>query len=207
MQAAVTTFSSVGVWLDSMDLGQYQGAFQGLGYDTVEAVLATGVSDTLLDSLDITHPPHRASLQLAGTQGYFDGLQVSISRWQEIGPIVLFTVVARWKYYRSCTSMQFGDFQKLDLLIRRELVGDSALLERVPEMPVLGGEMVDLGRVQEGLNGYLGDLCGVLGPSPYLKSLLAFLDVIPATVGATPTPAVSSAYPAPVLSTPLPNQY
>jgi hypothetical protein len=103
--------------------------------------------------------------------------------------------------------MQFGDFQKLDLMIRRELVGDSTLLERLPDMPVVGGDMVDLGRVQEALNGYLTHLCGVLGPSPYLKSLLAFLDVIPATAGAGPATPATSVYPVPVLSTPLPNQH
>ena len=41
-------------------------------------------------------------------------------------------VVTRWKFYRSSTSMQFSDFQKLDLIVRRELSREPDLLSKLP---------------------------------------------------------------------------
>ena len=45
---------------------------------------------------------------------------------------LLLLVVTRWKLYRSSTSMQFSDFQKLDLIVRRELLREPDLLSRLP---------------------------------------------------------------------------
>ena len=54
-----------------------------------------------------------------------------------------------------------------------------------PDMPGVAGEAVDLTQVQQALQRYVTTLAGTLEKTPYMKSLLAFLDVIPSTASAS----------------------
>ena len=87
----LASFSSVGVWLDSMELRQYEPIFEARGYDNVETVLGTGLRDDFLDTIGIVDPYHRSILQTSGIQSYCDGLKVTVSKWRVFGPIVVFT--------------------------------------------------------------------------------------------------------------------
>ena len=91
VMTVLANFSSVGVWLDSMELRQYEPIFEARGYDNVETVLGTGLRDEFLDTLGIVDPLHRSILQTSGIQAYCDGLKVTVSKWRVFGPIVVFT--------------------------------------------------------------------------------------------------------------------
>ena len=91
MMSVLAGFSSVGVWLDSMELRQYEPIFEARGYDNVETVLGTGLRDDFLDTLGIVDPLHRSILQTSGIQSYCNGLKVNVSKWRVFGPIVVFT--------------------------------------------------------------------------------------------------------------------
>ena len=52
-------------------------------------------------------------------------------------------------------------------------------------MPGVAGEAVDLTQVQQALQRYVNALALTLEKTPYLKSLLAFLDVIPSTASSS----------------------
>ena len=65
-------------------------------------------------------------------------------------------------------------------------------------MPGVAGEAVDLTQVQQALQQYVTTLAYTLEKTPYMKSLLAFLDVIPSTANASTvslrnSPSTSSA--------------
>ena len=40
-------------------------------------------------------------------------ITVAITEWQEIGSVVVYRVISRWRFSRACVLMQFSDFKKL----------------------------------------------------------------------------------------------
>ena len=143
------------------------------------ALLATGLSDDALTSLGVAHPHHRFLLQTAATHAVSDDLRVAVPRWRLHGALAVFTVVARWKFFRSSTSMLYADFQKLDALVRQDLDGAGAagLLARVPPLPVPpggggGGRDVDITAVQRALQTYLDALVAAVDHTPHAQVVL-----------------------------------
>jgi hypothetical protein len=72
-----------------------------------------GIQNDDLDYMGISHPLHRRVLKIAASSEYSEVLLTGIQEWQEIGSVVVYKVVSRWRFSRSCVLLRYGDFKKL----------------------------------------------------------------------------------------------
>ncbi|CAE7770959.1 Samd5, partial [Symbiodinium microadriaticum] len=135
---------SVTDWLHVLNLDQYANNFMSRGYDSMQHIKDFGIHNDDLDYMGITHPLHRRVLKIAAISEYSEVLLTGIQDWQEIGSVVVYKVVSRWRFSRSCVFLRYGEFKKLHSNILKSLTGPECakLLSKLPELPGKGNMVI-----------------------------------------------------------------
>ena len=155
--------------------------FLQAGYDKVEKIYTIGLTSDNLDQMGITIEEDRSKLLTVMLTNYSENLSIKVTKWKEFGPVIVFTVVSRFQFYRSSACLQFSDFQKLDVILRNELQQDVHLSRQLPSIPVFSGKLCDLNHVQQSLHYYLTNIAKLVEGTVYQSAFLMFLDLIPTT--------------------------
>eukprot|EP00602_Paraphysomonas_sp_CaronLab_P006297 CAMPEP_0185026650 /NCGR_PEP_ID=MMETSP1103-20130426/10983_1 /TAXON_ID=36769 /ORGANISM="Paraphysomonas bandaiensis, Strain Caron Lab Isolate" /LENGTH=576 /DNA_ID=CAMNT_0027560303 /DNA_START=517 /DNA_END=2247 /DNA_ORIENTATION=- len=183
----------ISAWLAALKLDQYTDNFLSRGYDNLQHLVDFGIQNDDLDYMGISHPLHRRVLRIAATAEYSAVLQTAIPEWQEVGSVVVYKVVSRWRFARSCVLLRYGDFQKLHSNVLRTLTGPecSKLQSKLPELPGKGMMVIQsrsasfCNQRRAALESYLLALSSLLCGTPMMRIVLETLGLAPRSVGAT----------------------
>lgn len=178
---------SITDWLVTLKLAQYANNFTTRGYDDLQHIKDFGIQNDDLDYMGITHPLHRRVLKIAATAEYSEVLLTGIEEWQEVGSVVVYKVVSRWRFSRSCVLLRFGDFKKLHSNILRSLTGPECakLLGKLPELPGKGNMVIQSRSAsfctqrRLALEAYLITLSRLLSGTPMMRILLEAIGLSP----------------------------
>ena len=136
--------------------------------------------------IGISNPMHRSLLCAASLSNFTDNVKVTVREWRDFGSVVAFTIVTRWKFFRSSIMLPFNDIKKFDTNLRKELSREQLLESKLPAFPPVTAFMLQsqkdpafiTGRKQA-LEVYLQGLAFVLEGTKYMHHLLIFLEVVP----------------------------
>ena len=182
--------SSVDDWLASLNLSQYASHFKKHGYNDLQHINGFGLHTDDFAYMDITHPLHRRVLRVAAVAEYTSSVRAAVTEWQDIGSVVVYKVVSRWRFSRSCVYLKYSEFKKMHGLIVNLLKKPecSKLLASIPSLPDNGEKVIQTksaafcNQRREALEVYLLGLIGLLSGTPMMKILLETIGITPRTL-------------------------
>lgn len=113
--------SSVDEWLASLNLSQYSTNFKKHGYNDLQHINGFGLHSDDFAYMGISHPLHRRVLRVAAVAEYTSSVRAAVTEWQDIGSVVVYKVVSRWRFSRSCVYLKYSEFKKNAFVDREPL--------------------------------------------------------------------------------------
>jgi hypothetical protein len=182
--------SSVDDWLASLNLAQYAENFKKHGYNDLQHINGFGLHSDDFAFMGITHPLHRRVLRVAAVAEYTTSVRAAVTEWQDIGSVVVYKVVSRWRFSRSCVYLKYSEFKKMhgsivNLLKRPECAKLRASLPSLPdnsEKVIQTRSAAFCSERRQALETYLLGLISLLSGTPMMKTLLETIGIIPRTI-------------------------
>jgi hypothetical protein len=187
---AGSSHSNVEEWLSSLNLSQYAPNFKKHGYNDLQHINGFGLHTDDFVYMGITHPMHRRVLRVAAVAEYTSSVRAAVTDWQDIGSVVVYKVVSRWRFSRSCVYLKYSEFKKMhgqivNLLKKPECAKLRANLPSLPdnsEKVIQTRSAAFCSQRREALEIYLLALISLLSGTPMMKSLLETIGIIPRTI-------------------------
>lgn len=182
--------SSVDKWLESLNLSKYAPNFRKHGYNDLQHINGFGLHTDDFNYLGITHPLHRRVLRVAAIAEYTTSLRAAVTDWQDIGSVVVYKVVSRWRFSRSCVFLKYSEFKKMHGIIVGLMKKPecSKLRANLPNLPDISEKVIQsrsaafCNQRKEALENYLLALISLLLGTPIMKPLLETIGIIPKTL-------------------------
>lgn len=181
---------TVDEWLTSLNLSQYAPSFKKHGYNDLEHINGFGLHSDDFTFLGITHPLHRRVLRVAAVAEYTASVRAAVTDWQDIGSVVVYKVVSRWRFSRSCVFLKYGEFKKMHGVIVNLLKKPECakLRANLPSLPDISEKVIQTrsaafcNQRRESLETYLLELISLLSGTPIMKTLLETIGIVPRTL-------------------------
>ena len=132
-------------------------------------------------------------LKIAATANYTSVLQTAVPEAQDLGSVVVYKVVSRWRFARGTVILRYSDFRRMHSTILKSLTGPECakLLERLPTLPGKGIVKVMqnhnaafIAQRRVALEAYIHSLSALLTGTPMMQILLETIGLAPRTTAA-----------------------
>lgn len=182
--------SNVDEWLTSLNLSEYAASFKKHGYNDLRHINGFGLHSEDFAYMGITHPLHKRVLRVAAVAEYTPSVRAAVTDWQDIGSVVVYKVVSRWRFSRSCVYLKYSEFKKMHGLIVSFLKKPECakLLASLPSLPDSAEKVIQsksaalCSQRKDALETYLLALISLLSGTPVMKILLETIGIIPRTL-------------------------
>lgn len=185
-----TGSATVEMWLDSLNLSQYASIFSNHGYNNLRHISEFGLHTDDFAYMGITHPLHRRVLRVAAVSEYTNTVRAAVTEWQDIGSVVVYKVVSRWRFNRSCVYLKYSEVKKMHGMILSSLKKPecSKVRSKLPTLPDNSEKLIQTrsatfcNQRRQALEVYLLELIGLLSGTPVMKIVLETIGLLPKTL-------------------------
>ena len=182
--------ANVEEWLSSLNLAQYVTNFKKHGYTDLRHINEFGLHTDDFNYMGITHPLHKRVLRVAAVAEYSNSVRAAVTDWQDIGSVVVYKVVSRWRFSRSCVYLKYSEFKKMHQLLLKQLKKTECakLRASLPSLPDSAEKVIQTksaafcNQRREALEIYLLGLIGLLSGTPMMKIVLETIGIVPRTL-------------------------